>query len=151
MLKKQSIVDLVERHVFTISRSKPVWIGSLVRMTIAYEKMIRDETMQQELIDTAVSLGKTIGYSLNIEKRGKSELFRLRKARKFDDFLNEVNRIQMRYNTVVTGDLYRSGELIGANFTEFKQFCMIAALNIVNGSQKDSSKNTATSSEGVSI
>ena len=36
--------------------------------------------MQQELIDAAVSLGKTIGMSLAQEgKKGKGELFRLRK------------------------------------------------------------------------
>jgi hypothetical protein len=151
MLTKQPIVDLVERHVFSISRSEPTRIGALVRMTIAYEKIIRSDPMQQELIDTAVSLGRTIGYSLTTKgKKGKSELFRLRKARTMEDFLNEVNRLQMRYDTVVTEDLYGKGEEIGANFAEFKQFAMIAALNMVNESQNSTKTAGAPASEGAS-
>lgn len=151
MLEKQPIVDLVERHVFSISRSQPTRIGSLVRMTIAYEKTVRNDPMQQQLIDTAAKLGQTIGFSLaENSKKGKSELFRLRKARTMADFLNEINRLQMRYNIAVTGDLYRMGEEIGANFAEFKQFAMIAALNIVNGAQYRAKNAPAPASEGAS-
>jgi hypothetical protein len=90
--------------------------------------------MKQELIDTAVSLGKTIGMNLGPQgKKGKGDLFRLRKARKPEDFLNEVNRIQMKYGALVTADLYQNGEAMEQNFSKFKQFCMIAALNTYNG------------------
>lgn len=89
--------------------------------------------MNQELIDTAVSLGKTIGRNLGpAGKKGKGDLFRLRKARRPEDFLNEVNRIQMKYDALVTANLYQNGEAFEQNFPKFKQFCMIAALNTYN-------------------
>lgn len=89
--------------------------------------------MKQELIDTAVSLGKSIGMSLQKEgKKGKGDLFRLRKARKPEDFLNEINRLQMRYNLLVNSDIYTKGEQFEDSFIKFKQFCMIAALNSYN-------------------
>ncbi|KUL02245.1 MAG: Uncharacterized protein XE11_1845 [Methanomicrobiales archaeon 53_19] len=140
ILNQQRIVDLVEQHVFHINKSKVQYIKPLHDFTIAYEKILIEERdpMQQELIDAAVSLGKTIGMSLaNEGKKGKGELFRLRKARKPEDFLNEVNRIQLNYGALVTSDLYNRGEEFEKNFTEFKQFCMIAALNTFNGMSRD--------------
>ena len=89
--------------------------------------------MDQKIIDVAVSVGKTIGMSIAPSgKKGKGDLFRLRKTRKSEDFLNEINRIQMKYGTKVSADLYNQGQKMEENFTEFKQFCMIAALNTYN-------------------
>ena len=94
--------------------------------------------MNQEVIDTAVSLGKTIGKSVGpFGKKGKGDLFRLRKTRKPEDFLNEINRIQLKYNTLVTADLYNKGQDFRDNFAEFKQFCMIAALNTFNAENRE--------------
>lgn len=135
ILQRQSTVDLIEQHVFRINTSKIQYIKPIHDFVIAYEKILNQEKnpMKQELIDTAVSLGKTIGLKLGHEgKRGKGDLFRLRKARRPEDFLNEVNRIQMKYNTSVTADLYQNGEAFSQHFQEFKQFCMIAALNTYN-------------------
>ncbi len=135
VLRRQSAVDLVEQHVFRINRSKVQYIKPVHDFVIAYEKILTQEKdpMKQELIDTAVSLGKTIGISLGRERKsGKGDLFRLRKARRPEDFLNEVNRIQMKYDVSVTADLYNSGEAFNQHFQEFKQFCMIAALNTYN-------------------
>jgi len=102
--------------------------------------------MKQELIDTAVSLGKTIGMKLGAEgKKGKGDLFRLRKARRPGDFLNEVNRIQMKYDAAVTADLYLKGEAFEQYFTEFKHFCMIAALNTYNAmNRRDEGKQNSS-------
>ncbi len=139
VLKQQGIVELVEKHVFHISTSKRVNIKPVFDFVVEYEKILGEEkgSMKQELIDTAVSLGKTLGMKLGAEgRKGKGDLFRLRKARRPEDFLNEVNRIQMKYGAAVTADLYTKGEAFEHNFTEFKHFCMIAALNTYNALTK---------------
>jgi len=136
ILKKQSVVALVEQHAFRINKSSKTHnIKPLNDFVILYEKAIRQgETgMDQKIIDVAVSVGKTIGMSIAPSgKKGKGDLFRLRKTRKPEDFLNEINRIQMKYGTKVNADLYKEGQKMEENFTEFKQFCMIAALNMYN-------------------
>lgn len=135
ILKKQSIVALIEQHAFRINKSKTQNIRPLNDFVILYEKTIKegDTVMDQKIIDVAVSVGKTIGMSIAPSgKKGKGDLFRLRKTRKPEDFLNEINRIQMKYGTKVSSDLYNQGQKMEENFTEFKQFCMIAALNTYN-------------------
>jgi hypothetical protein len=136
ILKKQSILPLIEGYVFHITRGGKIYFfKSLLDLCINYEKILAEgEPMKQELIDIAVSLGESIGISLQMEgKKGKGDLFRLRKSRRPEDFLNEINRLQMRYNLLVPSDLYLKGEQFQSSFTEFKQFCMIAALNSYNG------------------
>ena len=140
ILRKQSIVELVEPHVFRINKSKIQYIKPINDFVILYEKIIKEEgvKMNQEIIDTAVSLGKTIGKSIGPSgKKGKGDLFRLRKTRKPEDFLNEINRIQLKYGALVTADLYNKGQYFSDNFTEFKQFCMIAALNTFNAENRE--------------
>ncbi len=125
ILRKQSIVELVEQHVYRINKSKIQYIRQLNDFVILYEKILNEDggKMNQEIIDTAVSLGKTIGKSVGPSgKKGKGDLFRLRKTRKPEDFLNEINRIQIKYGALVTADLYNKGQAIGDNFAEFKQF-----------------------------
>jgi len=145
ILKKQCIVALVEQHVFRINKSKVQNIKPLFDFVILYEKVIREgsDIMDQETIDIAVSVGKTIGMSIAPSgKKGKGDLFRLRKARKPEDFLNEINRIQMKYGTRVNAELYNKGQIMEENFTEFKQFCMIAALNTFNAGNPVSTDNS---------
>ena len=140
ILKKQTIVELVEQHVFRINKSKPQYIKPLNDFVIIYEKIIKDggTGMDQAIIDIAVSLGKTIGRSISQSgRKGKGDLFKLRKARKPEDFLNEINRIQMKYDALITADLYNKGQDFEDNFTEFKHFCLIAALNTFNAGNRE--------------
>lgn len=135
ILKKSSIVELVEQHAFHINKSKKQNIKPIHDFVIRYEKILKEGNgkVDQAIIDTAVSLGKTIGFSVaSAGRKGKGDLFRLRKTRKPEDFLNEINRIQMKYGALVASDLYGKGEDFEKNFLEFKQFCMIAALNTFN-------------------
>ena len=135
ILNKQSIVAYIEQHAFRINKSESKDIGPLNDFVILYEKTIRegDTGMEQKIIDIAVNVGKTIGTSIAPSgKKGKGDLFRLRKTRKPEDFLNEINRIQMKYGTELTEGLLNQGQKMEENFTEFKQFCMIAALNTYN-------------------
>lgn len=135
ILKKSSIVELIEQHAFHINKSKKQYIKPIHDFVIEYEKILKEgnSKMDQTIIDTAVSLGKTIGISVaSAGRKGKGDLFRLRKTRKPEDFLNEINRIQIKYGALVTADLYGKGQEFENNFLEFKQFCMIAALNTFN-------------------
>ncbi len=135
ILKKSSIIELVEQHAFHINKSKKQNIKPIHDFVIQYEKILKEgnDKVDQAIIDTAVSLGKTIGFSVaSAGRKGKGDLFRLRKTRKPEDFLNEINRIQMKYGALVTSDIYGKGEEFEKNFLEFKQFCMIAALNTFN-------------------
>lgn len=143
LLKKQRIIDLVESFVYHVCRSETKFIKPAYDFMIAYEQILAgDDTMKRELINTAVSLGKTLGLTLGTEgRKARGDLFRLRKARRPADFLNEVNRLQMKYSVSVTADLYNSGEEFDKNFSEFKQFCMVAALNSFNA--KISEKKTS--------
>jgi hypothetical protein len=142
ILKKSSIVELIEQHAFHVNKSKKQNIKPMHDFVIQYEKILKEgnDKMDQEIIDTAVSLGKTIGFSVaSAGRKGKGDLFRLRKTRKPEDFLNEVNRIQMKYGALVTSDLYGKGQDFEKNFLEFKQFCMIAALNTYNAKNQNKS------------
>ena len=140
ILNMQSIVDMVEKHVFSINKSDIKNIRPLHDFVITYEKILNEEgeVMKQNVINVAISLGKSIGNSIGGEnerfkpREGKDYLFRLRRARKIEDFLNEINRIQINYDVSVSRDLYEIGQAIEENFTEFKQFCMIVALNMFN-------------------
>jgi len=126
ILKKQSILDLIEFHVFNADMT---YIKSLVEFVIKYEPIIRKEgdDMTIDAQEAAVTLGKRIGMTV-AENGKKGDLFALRKARRKTDFLNELNRLQFKCRLVVPPDIYE-GKLTDSNFIEFKQFCMIAALN----------------------
>lgn len=126
ILKKQSILDLIESHVFNADMT---YIKSLVEFVIKYEPIIRKEgnAMTIDAQEAAVTLGKRIGMTV-AENGKKGDLFALRKARRKTDFLNELNRLQFKCRLVVPPDIYE-GKLTDSNFIEFKQFCMIAALN----------------------
>ena len=83
--------------------------------------------MSIEEQEVAVALGKRVGMVVG-ENGKKGDLFALRKARRKTDFLNELSRLQFKYQLTIPPDVY-GGKLTDANFVEFKQFCMIAALN----------------------
>ncbi len=126
ILKKLSTLDLIELQVFSIDQT---YIKPLFDFVIKYEPIIRKEgsDMSVDEQEAAVSLGKRIG--MVVGKNGKKgDLFALRKARRKTDFLNELNRLQFKYQLTVPPDVYE-GKLTDSNFVEFKQFCMIAALN----------------------
>ncbi|MBF0538991.1 MAG: hypothetical protein HQL03_12155 [Nitrospirae bacterium] len=129
VLKKQSVIELIEYHVFS---SGSTYIKPLLEFAIHYEPIIRkeDSPMTSEEQETAVTLGKRIGMVV-AENGKKGDLFALRKARKKTDFLNELNGLQFKSYLTVPPKLYE-GNLTDLNFLEFKQFCMIAALNSFN-------------------
>ena len=100
--------------------------------------------MEQVALDAAVTLGKRIGVAVAQERGKKGSLFTLRKCRKLPDFLNELNRLQFRFNIAIPPSVYE-GHLTDSNFEEFKGFCLLAALNAFNAGTA-SKRETATQS-----
>jgi len=147
ILTQQPIVSLIERYSFSadLSNLKP-----LFDLVIHYEGIIRKEdrdTMTPEEQAAAVTLGRRIGAAVGHTARGKrgaaekGDLFALRKVRKKVDFLNQLNRLQFRYDLVVPADVYE-GKLTDKNYAEFKDFCMLAALNSFNAAVRPAKEDT---------
>lgn len=138
ILKKQSVLDLIETHVFSIENT---YIKPLIDFTLNYETLVREgvKGMTKEEQESAVSLGKCVGLTVGKKdehgrmKGKRGDLFALRKARKKTDFLEQLNRLQFKLGCDfnVPSAVYE-GKLTDSNFIEFKQFCMIAALNSFN-------------------
>ena len=131
ILKKKTALQLVESHAFSADVN---YIKPLLDFETAYEPIIRmEDEMKREEQEAAVTLGKRVGMAVGTEGK-KGDLFALRKVRKKVDFLNELNRLQFKYDLSVPPDVY-GGKLTDENFVEFKQFCMLAALNSFNAKQ----------------
>jgi hypothetical protein len=99
--------------------------------------------MTKEEQDAAVKLGRRIGTAVGKSSDGKrGDLFALRKSRKKIDFLEQINRLQFKLGSelVIPADVYE-GRLTNENFDEFKQFCMIAALNSFNAATSKEKQN----------
>jgi len=130
ILKKQTTLDLVELYVF---RAELDYFRPLLDFLILYEAIIKKEnTMTEKEQEVAVTLGRRVGMAVGKEGK-KGDLFALRKARKKTDFLEQLNRLQFKLGCdfTVPAALYE-GSLTDSNFVEFKQYCMIAALNSFN-------------------
>lgn len=145
LLKKQSVLELVEQHAFHISASKSANTRPLLDLVLVYEPLVRKEDgMTKEQQDVAVNVGTSIGKVLAEEQKkkggSKGDLFRLRKVRKKVDFLNELERLLTKYSELrISDELYR-GALNDENFAEFKHFCTLAALNNFNAATAETGK-----------
>lgn len=132
ILKKQSILPLIEQHVF---HTELQYFKPLLDLVLLYEWVIKGEdAMFKEEQDAAVNLGRRIGMAVGENTTGKKgDLFALRKSRRKVDFLEQLNRLQFKLGNdfVVPADVYE-GKLTDENYQEFKQFCMVAALNSYN-------------------
>lgn len=137
ILKKQSVLDLVEKYVY---KTQQRYIKPLLDFLMVYEVIIKKEDkMTKEEREVAVRLGKQIGMFVSKNDEGKKgDLFALRKARRKVDFLEQLNRLQFKYGNgfIIPSDVY-NGKLTDDNFNEFKQFCMVAALNSFNAAQSN--------------
>ncbi|HOB19357.1 MAG TPA: hypothetical protein PKO35_01475, partial [Candidatus Atribacteria bacterium] len=119
MLKKQSILDLVEKFVF---HTKNKSFDPLFRTLVSYEILLREgDKVYKEEQDAAVKLGRCIGMAVGSSKDGKKgDLYALRKSRRKSDFLEQINRLQFKLGSELTvpSDLYE-GKLTDDNFFEF--------------------------------
>ena len=144
VLQKKPILQEMEQFVFHKSLLQEFpYISNLVDFTKHYQLIIQEECgMTKEQVEVAVNLGKQIVISAkeaakdvtdsNFD-RVKGDLFALRKARTVTDFLEQLNRIQFRYNITVSNQIL-GGILEDQNvsFADFKSYCLLAALNTYN-------------------
>ena len=147
LLHRQPVLHLLERHAFHVnSHSDPGKSRSvfpLLSFAKFYEVELRKGTKMEEsypaMVKTATWLGDTIGKAIaakvndkqNLEPRGQARgaLFRLRKTRSTSDFMNELARLQFRYDIDVPQDLSDAQVFNHDNFEEFRGFCVVAALS----------------------
>jgi len=145
VLKKQPILQEVEQWAFRKSLKQDYpYIGNVLDFTRHYQQIIYREGcgLNKELVEVAVNLGKQIVLSAKDASketsdsnfdRVKGDLFALRKTRTKTDFLEQLSRIQGRYNIIVSHKIL-SGILEDENFpfTDFKSYCLLGALNTFN-------------------
>jgi hypothetical protein len=138
VLKKQPILDLTEEHVY---RADLGYFKPLMDFLYYYELERRGGTVTKEEQEAAVTLGRRVGTAVGkSESAQRGDLFPLRKARKKVDFLEQLNRLQFKLGRdfIIPAEVYE-GKLRDENFLEFKQWCMIAALNSFNAATSKSS------------
>ena len=139
VLQKQSILQNAVDFAFHVNRGQKQYIAPLEQFVRFYEEVLKQGqkggAMEREALDAAVTLGRRIGTAIGKESGKKGRLFALRKSRKLADFLNELNRLQLRLprdsQFAVPPAVYE-GHLTQENFEEFRGFCMLAALNAFN-------------------
>ncbi len=137
ILKKQSVLDLIEQHVFHADLK---YITPLKDFVIIYEPIIRKEDgMSNEEQEVAVTLGRRLGSVVGKDGK-KGDLFALRKTRTKVDFLEQLNRLQFKLGSFTVPPGVYEGKLTDKNFMEFKQFCMIAAVNSFNAVNSSAAK-----------
>jgi hypothetical protein len=144
VLQKKPIVQDVEQLAFRKSLQQPYpYIGNLLEFTRHYQFIIQEGWgMTKEQVEVAVNLGRQIVISAkeaakdvsdsNFD-RVKGDLFSLRKTRTVSDFLEQLNRIQFRYNITVSNQIL--GGILeepDVSFADFKSYCLLAALNTYN-------------------
>jgi hypothetical protein len=140
ILHRRPVLHLLERHAYHVKSS---WIFPLLRFAELYEVELRKgspmEENYQAMVKTATWLGDTIGKAVgervrdkqNAEPRGQARgaLFRLRKTRSTPDFMNELARLQFRYDIDVPRDIFDPQIFNHDTFEEFRGFCVVAALS----------------------
>lgn len=144
VLQKKSILQDVEQLAFrkSLQQSFP-YIGNLLEFTRHYQFIIKEGMgVTKEQVEVAVNLGRQIVISAREAAKGvsdsnfdrvKGDLFALRKTRTVTDFLEQLNRIQFRYNITISNQIL--GGILeepGVSFADFKSYCLLAALNAYN-------------------
>jgi hypothetical protein len=151
VLQKKTILQSIESFVFrkSIVQEFP-YLGNLLNFTKSYQLKIQEGNgMTEDQVEVAVNLGKQIVFSAKDSTKNtsqgnfdrvKGDLFALRKTRTAGDFLEQLNRIQFRYNIVVSNQLL-SGVLEKVSFPDFKSYCLLSALNTYNNLKRPPKEN----------
>ncbi|MBP5590368.1 hypothetical protein J6Y50_00740 [bacterium] len=115
-------------------------------LTCIYEKATLfggNQKMTETLQEKAINLGKSIGQGIlrygdandinakkSNAKAGRTYIISLKKARTLQQFLEEIIRIQTKYEIAIANEILE--EINPQNFVMVKQFCIISALNQLN-------------------
>jgi hypothetical protein len=164
ILHRQPVLHLIERHAFHVNThsdpGKSRSVLPLLRFAKLYEVELRKGTKMEEsypaMVNTATWLGDTIGKAVaakvndkqSPEPRGQARgaLFRLRKTRTTSDFMNELARLQFRYDIDVPDRLSDAQIFNHDTFEEFRGFCVVAALSRYLSATSEPKKPTAPTS-----
>ncbi|MGI6227972.1 MAG: hypothetical protein ACOYJ1_17175, partial [Peptococcales bacterium] len=130
------IVSVTEKKVIENSY---INVSEVLKFLIKYYLIIKEDVMNKEQIDTAVSLGKQIVNDAYIPgedkkdvlKKIKGDLYALRKTRTPSDFVTQINTLQFRYGVTVSKDILQ-GIINEVPFEDFKGYCIMGALNNYN-------------------
>ena len=157
ILSKQSVLSLLERHAYQkFSQWKPgepLMISVLRDFAFLYEPEICEahgmtKTEFEQMAQSAKWLGEKIADAVagftdgeSSERgesvgRSKGVFFRLRRARKLEDFQEEIMRIQMRYKVDIPAHALDADRFNPETYAQFKGFCVIAALSRFEYRQK---------------
>lgn len=134
-------------YLILTNNEKPGFImyDILLEFLKIYEQTINFKTndMDESLQQRAISLGKSIGYSiLNYNdpknenekkanaKNGRKYLISLHKARTIDQFRETLIRIQRKYMVSISNEILEN--LNESNYVAVKQYAQIGALNSLN-------------------
>lgn len=134
-------------YLILTNNEKPGFIryDVLLEFLKIYEQTINFKTndMDDSLQQRAISLGKSIGYSiLNYNepktdndkkanaKNGRKYLISLHKARTIDQFRETLIRIQRKYMVSISNEILEN--LNENNYVAIKQYAQIGALNSLN-------------------
>lgn len=148
ILTKQSVLSLLEKHAYEqFSQWKPgepLLISVLRDFALLYEKEIFEvhgmtKNDFEQMAASARWLGEKIaeavaGFGQDQERsespgRSKGVFFRLRRARKLEDFQEEIIRLQMRYKIEIPPHAMDADRFNPQTFPQYKGFCVIAALS----------------------
>lgn len=154
IIKNKSIADEIEYifyecyKILVSSKGKEAYsIGyknfkQLFLLLTLYESIIKNggtHTMDKELQQKAINLGKSIGQGIinygddskQVNARnGKSYIIALKKARTLEQFNDEIIRLQTKYSISISNDIL--AQIDKQNFNYIKQFAIISALNQLN-------------------
>ncbi len=164
ILTKQSVLSLLEQHAYhKFSQWKPgepLMISVLRDFALLYEPEICEvhgmtKTEFEQMAQSAKWLGEKIADAVagftdgESNERGESVgrskgvFFRLRRARKLEDFQEEIIRIQMRYKVDIPAHALDADRFNPETFAQFKGFCVIAALSRFEYRQKSKKSSPA--------
>jgi len=143
ILAKQSVLSLLEQHAYhkfsQWKAGEPLKISILLDFAQLYEPEIYEahgmtKTNFDEMAKSAQWLGDVIAKavaSANAESAGRAKgvFFRLRRARRLQDFQEEIMRLQMRYQIDIPAHALDADRFNPDTFALYKGFCVIAALS----------------------
>ena len=147
VLRRQSVLRPIERHAVRLFNAwqpgEPRRLGPLLDFLTLYEPALRGDPVEKQVYDDMVSRAQWLGRNIaegvckagpDTEKnesagRSKGVFFRLRRARRTGDFLNELARLQLRYRIDVPPKSLDADCFREETFAEYRGFCVIAALH----------------------
>jgi hypothetical protein len=143
IIRVRSIINEAETVAATkFSEDNNYNFGVILKMVKFYESYINyggNSNMEDALRDRAVKLGNMIGYRIFEKEKeknkgkkpsgsaGKGEIVRLRKCRRLNLFLEQLIRLQSKYDIVISKEI--TDNIDEENFGYFRQFTIISAMN----------------------